>query len=212
MYASVDDLRLEGVEEAQASDSRLEDLLEEASRSIDRLTGWYFVPRTAKYRLDGRGTPTLEPPAPPIRIAWIRLLGAPIPVGPSSLVVVGAPVEPGFDGPRITLRGGWRFPRGEGNVEVAGRWGYTEPDGTREGRTPLAIRRACILLALRWLPLMGDADAAAEARDRWRLIEERTRDQSYKLAPGDAAGPLTGDPEIDALLLPFLRPTRKGAA
>lgn len=211
MYATVDDLRAEGVDQAQASDTRLEALLDEASRTIDRLTGWFFEPRAATYRLDGRGTPSLEPPAPPIRINRLIVVGYNLPRDPEHLVVVGAPVEPGFDAPRLTLRHG-RFPRGMANVIVRGLWGYTEPDGTPNGRTPLAIRRACILLVLRWLPLMGDTDDATEARDRWRIIEEKTRDQSYKLdKPGDP-GPLTGDPEVDRILMRYGRPAGLGAA
>ena len=39
-----------------------------------------------------------------------------------------ATVEPGFDAPRLTLSRAV-FPRGAGNVEASGLWGYTEPDG-----------------------------------------------------------------------------------
>ena len=49
--------------ESQATDARLLTLIEEATRLIDRLTGWFFEPRDATYRLDGRGTPSIEPPA-----------------------------------------------------------------------------------------------------------------------------------------------------
>jgi hypothetical protein len=211
VYATVADLRAEGVDQAQASDARLEVLLEEASRTIDRLTGWFFEPRAVTYRMDGRGTPSLEPPAPPIRVNRLIVVGHNLPRDPEHLVVVGAPVEPGFDAPRLTLRHSC-FPRGDANVIVRGLWGYTEPDGTPNGRTPRAIRRACILLVLRWLPLMGNTDDAAEARDRWRIIEEKTRDQSYKLdKPGDP-GPLTGDPEVDRILVHYRRPAGLGAA
>ena len=55
-YASVADLRAEGVLESEASDERLEALLEEASGTIDRMTGWWFEPRELMIRLDGRGT------------------------------------------------------------------------------------------------------------------------------------------------------------
>ena len=94
---------------------------------------------------------------------------------------------------------------------VEGLFGYTEPDGTAEGRTPAAIRRACILLVLRWLHPLAD-DGGFDARNRWRIIEERTRDQSYKLdRPGSGGGP-TGDPELDAILLRYRRPAPMGAA
>ena len=132
---------------------------------------------------------------------------------PSELLIVGAPVQPGFDGPRFTRRHGRVFPRGHGNVVAEGLWGFTEDDGTPTGRTPPAIRRATMLLVLRSMAPLAD-DASFEARSRWRIIEERTRDQSYRLDPSkaSASASLTGDPEIDALLALYVRPTPLGAA
>lgn len=210
MYATVADLRAEGVTESQASDERLIALLEEVSRTIDGATGWYFEPRELTYHLDGRGTPSIEPPAPPIRLDRLAVDGAEVSLAPHDLVVVGAPVRPGFDAPRMTLRHGRRFPRGHANIEAAGLWGYTEDDGSATGRTPLAIRRACMMSVLRLLPPLGDGDAAHDARNRWRVVEERTRDQSYKLDRVGTAGPFTGDPDIDRILLRYRRPPAMG--
>jgi len=207
-YCTVADLRAEGVTEAQASDERIAALIDEASRFIDRVTGWFFTPRLRTYRLDGRGTPSIEPPAPPIRIDALSISGSL--VSPDRLIVVGAPVQPGFDGPRLTLRHG-RFPKGRGNVEVQGLWGYTEDDGTAHGRTPLAIRRACMMLVLRSLAPLADGDASSEARSRWRIIEERTRDQSYKLDRDERLADLTGDPDVDAILARYRKPAGMGA-
>ena len=104
-------------------------------------------------------------------------------------------------------------PDGSGAYRVGeGIWGFTEDDGTPHGRTPPAIRRACILMLLRMLPLMG-SDDATDVKNAWRIIEERTRDQSYKLDPAAAStATLTGDPEVDALLEPYVRPSPIGAA
>lgn len=210
MYATVADLRAEGVTVAQADDARLEALIDDATAEIDRVTGWFFEPRALTLTLDGRGAPTLELPAPPIRLDRVAIDGADISLSADELIVVGAPVDPGFDAPRLTRRFG-RFPRGYGNVVIEGLFGYTEPDGTAEGRTPPAITRACILLVLRWLHPLAD-DGGFDARNRWRIIEERTRDQSYKLdRPGSGGGP-TGDPELDAILLSYRRPAPMGAA
>ena len=210
MYATVADLRAEGVTVAQADDGRLEALIDDATAEIDRVTGWFFEPRSLTLTLDGRGAPTLELPAPPIGLDRVTIDGADISLSADELNVVGAPVAPGFDAPRLTRRFG-RFPRGHGNVVALGLFGYTEPDGTAEGRTPTAIRRACILLVLRWLHPLAD-DGGFDARNRWRIIEERTREQSYKLdRPGSGGGP-TGDPELDAILLRYRRPAPMGAA
>ena len=69
-----------------------------------------------------------------------------------------------------------------------------------------------MLLVLRSMAPLAD-DASFEARSRWRIIEERTRDQSYRLDPARVAiaASLTGDPEIDALLALYLRPSPLGA-
>ena len=99
-----------------------------------------------------------------------------------------------------------------GSVELEGVFGYTEEDGTDLGRTPLEIRRACILLVIRLLPRLGDIDAVDDARNRWRLLSERTRDQSYTLAPLRREGELTGDIAIDDILARYMRPAGLGAA
>jgi hypothetical protein len=197
MYATVADLRAEGVTEAMAPDVRLLALIDEAGRAIDRVTGWFFEPRAATLVLDGRGAPSLEPPVPPIRLDRLEI-GRMAVALPDEVVVVGAPVGPGFDAPRITLRSERLFPRATGNVEA-------------EGRTPLEIRRACMLFVLRLLhPLAGAA--STDARNRWRIIEERTRDQSYRLDGVKEVGPFTGDPELDSILARYRRPLGMGAA
>lgn len=211
MYASVNDMRAEGVTQAQATDERLEQLIDEASRGIDAATGQFFAPRERSFQLDGRGTPTLELPVPIIRLDDLSIDGVPVPLMPSTLLVSGAPVQPGFDGAYIAFRYGRAFPRGRKNIEVAGLWGYTEDDGTDTGRTPLEIRRACMMLVIRMLPLLADTDATEDARGRWRIVEERTRDQSYKL-DRIAPGPLTGEPDIDRILLRYRRLFAMGAA
>ena len=211
MYATVADLRAEGVTEAMAPEARLASLIEEAGSTIDRITGWFFEPRAQTLTLDGRSNPTIEPPVPPIRLDRLAVGGTDLSLAADDLLVVGAPVNPGFEAPKLTLRGCRSFPFGRGNVSAEGLWGFTEADGTPEGRTPLEIRRACMLLVLRLLhPLAGES--STDARNRWRILEERTRDQSYRLDGVKDTGPFTGDPEIDGVLLRYRRPPGLGAA
>ncbi|MCP4599307.1 MAG: hypothetical protein GY847_02015 [Proteobacteria bacterium] len=124
----------------------------------------------------------------------------------ASMVTGGAPVQPGFVAPRFTLVDGRVFPNRRDIIEVRGLWGYTEDDGTAYGRTPLEIRRACMLLVIRQFPPLGDTNAVADARSQWRIIEEKTRDQSYKLDKPAGPAPITGDPEIDSVLIRYRRP------
>lgn len=229
MYATVAELREEGITATMASDGRLARLADEASAMIDRVTGWFFEPRIRTMRVSGRGLPTLDLPVPPISIARVEAeyegyaagptvlfpivpwSSVDLPLNEATMVVRGAPVGPDFDGARVTLRHGLRFPRGHSNIVIDGVWGFTEDDGTPQGRTPLAIRRACMLLVLRNVAPLAD-DAAFEARARWRIIEERTRDQSYRLDPSRTRVPvLTGDPDVDLLLAPYVRPSFFGA-
>lgn len=209
MYASLQDIRAEGVSEAQASDERLEALLAEATTFIDRATGWFFEARPATFHLDGRGTPSLEPPVPPLQLTSLRIDGEQLSLAAADLVVVGSPVGPGFDAPRLTLRAR-RFPRGSANVEAVGTWGYLEADAAGQPITPPAIRRACMLIVLRHLAPLGSPDSV-DARLRSRLLSEQTRDQSYTLGAPEAA-PFTGDDEIDRILLRYRRPFGLGAA
>jgi len=211
VYATVADLRAEGVTVAMAPDARLASLIEEAGKAIDQITGWFFAPRVQTLVLDGRRSSTIEPPFPPIRLDRLAVGGTDLSLAPDDLVIVGAPVDPGFDAPRLTLRGGCCFPCGRGNVTAEGLWGFTESDGTSEGRTPLEIRRACMSLVLRLLPPLA-GEASTDARNRWRILEERTRDQSYRLDGVKDTGPFTGDPEIDGVLLRYRRPAGLGAA
>ena len=205
-YATVRDMRREGVTEPSR---RLRPLLDEATAFIDKACGWFFEPRDLILSLAGRGVPTVEPPVPPI---WIdRIEAGGVALDESEILVVGSPVAPGFEAPAITRRAGV-FPKGNGSVVIDGTFGYTEHDGSDDGRTPLAIKRATILLVLRWLAPLASA-AAEDARVRARVIEEKTRDQSYKLAPEQASSAgLTGDREIDDILLSYRRPAHLGAA
>jgi len=211
MYASLADARAEGITVSQASDDRLRLLIDEASRSIDRMTGWFFDPRQLDMWLDGRGTPTVELPVHPIRLDRLIVVGTEWSTQSDQLVVVGGPVQATVPMPRLTLRHGLTFPRGHANILATGLWGLTEDDGSPTGRTPLDIRRACLLLVMAHLPPLGDLDASADARNRWRIVEERTRDQSYKLSPAPNGKNLTGDPEVDEILARYLRPAGLGA-
>ena len=101
MYASIADLRSEGVSVAQASNARLRRLSREASAEIDRVTGCFFEPREMRYCLNGRGVATLWLPAHPIALSEVLVEGKPLSLDLSELVVVGAPVVPGEDGPRL---------------------------------------------------------------------------------------------------------------
>lgn len=216
IYASVDDMRAEGVTVAQASDAQLTAILTRSSRFIDQCCARWFTARSCVLALDGSGTPTIFVDVPIVSVSGItedgslveateyvvynRHMGGllrPDDRNNPKIEFVASPYPSSYTKPR-------RWAKGSQNLRVSGVFGYTEPDGT----TPTLIRRACVLLTFRDVSLLSSPDDRFAARERHRLTEERTRDQSYQLGPGrsDAmvqgrgATPWTGDAEIDSIL------------
>jgi len=235
-YCPIQDLRDEGFTTQQVSDARLARLIELASRYIDSVTERFFEPRQQILEVDGRGTPDLLLGEPIIAVEAVEILdqgigGVPVTgvADPSSYRVynrhltqrLGKPDD--RDNPKISflrdgveprplLSRGFFFPRGVQNIRVTGVFGYTEADGSPSGRTPLLIREVCKRLVVRDLPLLSDTGRREDAQRRWRLIQEKTRDQSYRLDKLVLTGAFTGDPEIDNVLVQFKRPADLGAA
>jgi len=220
-YCFVSDLRAEGVSETQASDDRLISLIDLASRYIDEVTGRFFEAREMTLDLDGRGSAVLQLGVPIIAISDLSLLGD---AGETEIDTGDCRVynrhltqrltsPDDRENPKIALVGGGRvFPEGHQNVRLEGLFGYTEHDGSPAGRTPRLIREVCKKLVIREMPLLGDAGGRDDAQRRSRLISEKTRDQSYRLANPKTTGAMTGDTEIDTVLAMFTRPMEVGAA
>jgi hypothetical protein len=261
-YATVADLRAEGVDAASVPDDRARELILLASRFIDRLTGQWFFPRQVALRLDGDGSAILHHPAL-VPILEVR-----------RLVVNGrllAPAEYAVRERYVELARGV-FPRRRANVEIDGVFGWLEarpkvetrlaedlaagateatlagaaglrpkdalligervpllvasiagakvtgdpvpasaPAGTPAvafGRVPRPVERACLMLAVRSRHgLATDAGARAAVSDR--LIEERTDNYMYRLAPAretDGDERTTGDLAVDRLLADYVAP------
>lgn len=109
-----------------------------------------------------------------------------------------------------------RWPEGTQNVEITGIFGYTDNDGSPTGRTPSPIAAICCLMVIRNLASPLDPDYY-DAQNAWRLTELKTRDQTIKWADpskfGSAGvGGFTGDPQIDTILMAYVRPPQLGAA
>ncbi len=203
-YCLIQDLRDEGFE--QVSDARIARCIELASRYIESVTGRFFEPRRQSLTLDGGGTCELLLDQPIIAVESVD--------GRPAAVVYGRHLSQGLalpddrESPRLRLAA----PRGHQNVRVSGLFGYTEPDGSLAGRTPRLIREVCMRLVARELPRLADVGAREDARQRHRLLQEKTREQSYSLDKRLHRGGLTGDPDIDDILVQFMRPVGLGAA
>lgn len=224
-YASLSQARAEGITTDQASNERLQQLLDDASERIDAVTGWWFSPRAMTLRLSGRQDDPLPLPAPVITLTSVTLDGAALDLN-AAVMVKGRVTDPHADiryprllrralspgeAPLASVRFPW--PYGEENVVVVGTFGYTKADGAT---APADIREACLRLAVRNLPRLTDAAGQAE-RERGRVSRETTDGHSYELGGVQAgtagswrAGGITGDPTIDVLLAQYRRPS-KGA-
>jgi len=217
-YAFVSQLRADGVTTQQASDSRLLALIEEASRTIDALTGLFFAPRPLTIDVDGAAGPTLFLEMPIISIAQVLIDDAELEL--DGLVVYNRHLTQRLlrpddrRNPKIVRRGCARWRPGLQNTRIVGVFGFTDPTGAplSQGRLPLEINRACRLLVVRELELLASPDRIASRRQN-DIRSETTRDQSvtYGERRGSTAVPLygsTGDPEIDAILARYRPPMK----
>lgn len=239
-YATVQQLRDEGVTTTQASDSVLHRKIVLMSALINRWTGRWFYPKALTIRLDGKGHPLLQVGPPIISVSEVRLLsqgGLTIitddtVLTPAEFRIYNRHLSQGllepddrnnpkiewllFEDfmPRPALMTAGVFPRGVQNIQITGYFGYTDPDGTSSGKTPDLINQACMMMVVRDLPKLANTEARDEQAMRGRMTSLRTRDQSITwAAPGiKAQSPWTGDPTIDGIIASFRRPPTLGAA
>lgn len=249
VYATIQDIRDEGVPDTVYSDNRVNRAIEIASRFIERVTGRWFEARTRTFRVKARNTGICFLEHPIISISAINIVsgrGASLDrdeVDLEDVLVYNRHLTLGLlnpddrDAPRLefeNLRGleypgrsDAEFPFGNQDIEVVGRFGYTElsigdepgetSDGSQvplsEGITPTLIEHVCRLLTMRELAPMGNPAMRSDWRDRYRLEQEKTDDQMYKMSPLAAmgnTGNFTGDPEIDGILVSFMSPAAMG--
>ncbi len=242
-YCTVQQLRDAGVTTTQADDSKLQELIADASRMIDKFTGRFFEPRTLTIRIDGTGRPGILLGDPIISISEIQLISDDtnppvIPLALDDVRIYNRHISQNLlnpddrESPKIEflmfdereerlpltvhhIFHPHRWPRGTQNVEITGIFGYTDPNGTPNGKTPLQICIACQLIVIRFL-LEPFATSDGDAGNAWRVIEHKTRDQTIKFADpsklGSAGvGAFTGDPQIDRIIAQYTRPPAMGA-
>lgn len=195
-YCTVEDIRAEGVTEEQFDDTQLERLIEASCEFIDRVTGQWFELRDKTLRLDGRGGQNLVLPVFLYEADCVK-------VGldyVDDFVLYNRMEDRVY--PKMFRCLGW--PKGRLNIEVSGKWGYVEEDGT----TPSAIRRAAMKLAMYHFPALSDAEAQQEKNLQGLLTSETTDGHSYQLSDAAvselASGAITGDTEIDGTLKRYM--------
>ncbi len=242
-YATVAELRDEGLTIEQVPDDRLTRLLTLATAFVDRVTGRFFEPRDLVLTLDGRGGRAIQLNHPIISVNSVKIDVGPLSPGyvevdESLFKVYNRHLSQGLlspddrENPKIEFYHGQDlmgisartpisgitltnliFPKGQQNITIDGRFGYTDPDGSADGITPLMINHVTKLLVMRETAPLADCDSREDAQKRWRIKSEKTRDQSYTLQDLSSGiqGNITGDPEIDLILVQFMRPADYGA-
>lgn len=232
-YATIADMRAEGVTDPPYDDPRVQATLDLATLLIDKLTGWWFEPRSLELYVDGRGHDVLFLGVPIIDVTkieigdgttWTEIDLDDIEVYNRHISGQLHPVDDRYN-PQIVREQSFLtpelpeqeivsyWPKGTQNVRVTGSFGFTDPDGTATGKTPDLIKWACLRLAIKELPGMA-SDSWDEVHARSRIKTEKTRDQSITLGnaltlSGGALGTgrvMTGDPAIDAVLSLYAKP------
>ena len=233
VYTTVSAMRAAGVTTDQANAGKLRDIIELASSYVEHFTGRFFVPLAKTILVDGNGSRGLLVNEAIVAIANINIILAMFQpsdslVDPASIRVFNRHLTQGLldpddrDNPKVefffhdttpgavTFLHSFTWTRGKQNIKMEGVWGFTDPDGTPIGRTPLLIEHATKLLVLRNLPDLTDEDAKSDINRAPFVTELRTEDQQikYGFPKGNiaAAGIFTGDPEIDSILIRYVRP------
>jgi hypothetical protein len=242
-YALVSDVRAEGTFQ-NVTDERIQDALLSASELIDAWTGRSFVPIQKDIRVSGTSRDVLSLGEPICAIEEVRFDRTSSAINRDSYRVFARHLTDNLrdpddrEAPALQFVAPYTYPdelwpddgggtysrspyaarefhKGVQNIVVSGVFGYTEFDGSPIGATPRAVRRACVLLALRQI-FQQTSSAAAQQQNEQFVTEKRTREQSIKYGGGGGGGRgggvvgPTGDPEIDRLIMtvmPALRGT-----
>lgn len=242
-YITIAEIRDEGVTSTMVGDDGVARGIERATQMIDQVTGLWFEPRARTFRLDSQRGAALRLNVPIIAVTSMEILDEEVdtddlwiynrhltqgllnPDDRRNPIIVWR--EDDLPRSGDVIRYERRFHRGPMRVELGGIFGWTDlpraetPGETTPGSqvpnsygvTPELIKLACLRLTMKYMyPLVtGEGDEFAIAS---RIVEERTRDQAYKLAQnGDASDGswgLTGDMEVDTILSGFMAPAAIG--
>lgn len=217
-YATLQQVRDEGLTVAEAADGRVNALLIEATLTIDRITGQFFETRAITMEIYGRGIKWLHLPVFAQTVTAVRFLDR----SNSTTTVVPATAYHVFDrffpddryNPRLELLVDEVIPptqisfwaRGSA-YEVDATWGWVESDNS----TPAQITRACILLVVMWAGELADPDTEMDRRSSdLESIQVQGRREQY--GGPTSIGTITGSVEVDRILAAYRRPIEVLAA
>lgn len=222
-------------------DARVLGLIRMASRYVDRVTGRWFSPRTFgatnRFLMDGKESRTLHLEIPIIRLDKLFIENQGLLSGDLTEIDIAAvriynrhlsgmtqpddrenPAISFIQTRILTVTAGGlfppprKFPMGRQSVHLEGVFGYTDPDGTPLGETPALIRQATCRLVQRDILLDRDACAKLNVKQKYRIVSDKEGSTTIRLQNIWLKGALTGDAEIDSILMSYKRPPRMGVA
>lgn len=197
-YLAVNDVRAEGVSEAEASDSRVTACIADASRRFEAAARTWFESRTRTYLLSGDNHDRLDLPQPCIALTSVA-------IGQTALAVPADVYLRTHDlsGLGFQLaRHGERFPGGRDNITVTGSFGSVDLSDPAHPATPMDVKRAMTRWTILLLPTLTDEDAYLERRG---LTAKSVTVPGRSMSPGVRSAPWSGDPEVDAVIARYRR-------
>jgi len=217
-YINVDDIRAEGLLEADYSDVQVLSYIETWQAFLERACRQWFVPKAMILEVDGNDSDTLFFGVPIISVEYLKINGGVDEVNPLLYRVYSGrnPMQDDRRNPKISLTrssewvdiytaplvyGEPRFRKGRMNQVVKGIFGFTESDGS----TPKLIQRALTKVVIEKLttPIYGGASGVAVPPIISSVLEEKTDGHSIKY--GSAVpfkdrklglSGMTADPEV----------------
>lgn len=238
-YCGISDIRNEGyTDTTEYPDSRIQMLINLASRWVDKWTGRWFYPQTfdennpmivegafsrsihleipiielTRLQIENQGTVNAQ--LTEITLSEVRVYNRHIRLG---LLQPDDRENPKIAFiqnriPEIVKTGLFPeplvFAKGRLNVYLEGTFGYTDPDGTQYGKTPEAIKWATCMLVIRELRLESDACEKLNDLNRFRIVMDKEGSTTVRLQPLWLKGAFTGDPRIDNIIMMYKRPPR----
>lgn len=240
-YCTIQDMRDEGYSATAYPDARVARAIQLATEYIDKMTGQWFAPRyfteDAPFLVDGNDQVVLWLPTPVISVEKITITSG---IDGTTLYEIDlesvqvynrhlrgqvAGVDDDRENPRLEMRRATRrelrlyddirgrWPNGSANIQLVGYFGYTDYDpGNVRGKTPELIRHAAKLLTEMELAQFARKQQRDTLRNRHRVVQQATKDQSVSLSYLSGRGLFTGNPEIDGILTSFRRASYVGSA
>lgn len=228
-YATVQDVYDSGLSTDEYTVKQVRAALAKATAQLESWTGRRFRPEYRVVKIDGGGGMKLRLREPVIAVESIKLEDdflcySTLLDWEYALHVYNRHIRLGQlspddrVNPRIEYANSTRpmgavgyFGDGSQDIRVTGVFGYTEPDGSPTGGTPAVVRDLTVAIALLHVDGAASPDAW-KTKNKWKLTEERTRDQTVKYGGGGSqngsiyVGPgstayFTGEPDLDASIL-----------